>query len=392
MVPWFNADGAPRKDPDVKILYIVNEDWFFVSHFLGIARAARDAGHQIHVAARVGRDGAAIRAEGFALHPITQDRGRASPLRALATVMRLRRLIRAERPDLVHTLSTQSTLLGGLAARLAAAPALALSPTGLGHFWTEPGLASVLGRQVTRGLLRVIRAAPALVVFFENRDDPPELGFDAADGRIVMLGGAGVDPAAFPPQPPPQAPPVRFAVVARMLRSKGVSEAVEAVALARSHGLDATLDLWGSPDPDNRNTFAEGDLQAWSRRDGIRWRGPTSDVAGVWRDSHVALLLSYREGLPRSLVEAAASARPIITTDVPGCRAVVDDGVEGLLAPPRDVEAAARAIERLARDADLRARMGAAARRRFEAEFAIDRVAAKVLAAYARLQSARVAR
>ena len=258
-------------------------------------------------------------------------------------------------------------MLGGLAARLAGAPALALSPTGLGHFWTEPGFASWLARQVTRGLLRVIRAAPALVVFFENRDDPPELGFDPADGRIVTLGGAGVDPAAFPPQPPPQAPPVRFAVVARMLRSKGVAEAVEAVGLARSRGLDATLDLWGSPDPGNRNTFAESDLQAWSRRDGIRWRGPTSDVAGVWRDSHVALLLSYREGLPRSLVEAAASARPIVTTDVPGCRAVVDDGVEGLLAPPRDIEAAARAIERLGRDADLRAawaRRRAAASRR----------------------------
>jgi glycosyltransferase involved in cell wall biosynthesis len=180
---------------------------------------------------------------------------------------------------------------------------------------------------------------------------------------------------------------VRLAVVARMLRSKGVAEAVEAVTRARSRGLDAALDLWGSPDPGNRNTFTDADLQAWNRRDGICWRGPTSDVAGVWRDSHIALLLSYREGLPRSLVEAAASARPIITTDVPGCRAVVDDGVEGLLVPPGNVEAASRAIERLASDADLRLRMGAAARRRFATEFTVDLVAAKVLAAYARVQS-----
>ncbi len=373
----------------MKILYVVNEDWFFVSHFLGIARAARAAGHQILVATRVGRDGAAIRQEGFELFPIAHDRGRASPIRALAAVMRLRWLIRAERPDLVHALSTQSTLLGGLAARLAPAPALALSPTGLGHFWTEPGLASWLARQVTRLLLRAISGAPGLVVFFENRDDPPELGFSLADGRLVFLGGAGVDPAAFPPQPPPPSPPVRLAVVARMLRSKGVAEAVEAATLARARGLDVTLDLWGSPDPGNRNTFSEADLHAWSRRDGVRWRGATRDVAGVWRDSHVALLLSHREGLPRSLVEAAASARPIIATDVPGCRAVVDDGVEGLLAPLGDIEAAARAIERLARDPDLRASIGAAARRRFEAEFTIDRVAAKVLAAYARAPAAR---
>jgi len=366
----------------MKILYIVNEDWFFVSHFLGIARAARAAGHQVLVATRVTRHGASIRAEGFDLHPTEQDRGRASPTSALATIISLRRLIRSERPDLVHALSTQSTLLGGLAARLAGAPALALSPTGLGHFWTEPGVASFLARQVTRWLLLLIRSAPVLVVFFENRDDPAELGFDIADSRIVILGGAGVDPAAFPPQPPPPAPPVRLAVVARMLRSKGVAEAVEAVARARSRGLDVTLDLWGSPDPANRNTFTEADLAAWNRREGIRWRGSTSDVAGVWRDSHVALLLSYREGLPRSLVEAAASARPIVTTDVPGCRAVVDNGVEGLLVPPRNVEATARAIERLASDADLRLQLGAAARRRFEAEFSVDLVVAKVLAAY----------
>lgn len=373
----------------MKILYIVNEDWFFVSHFLGIARAARAVGHDVAVATRVVRDGEAIRAEGFALHPIAQDRGRASPIRALAAAMRLRRLIRAERPDLVHALSTQSTLLGGLAARLAPAPALALSPTGLGHFWTEPGIGSWLARQITRLLLRVIGGAPNLVIFFENRDDPPELGFNVTDARLVFVGGAGVDPAAFPAQPPPPGPPVRFAVVARMLRSKGVAEAVEAMTRARSRGLDATLDLWGSPDPGNRNTFAEADLQEWSRREGIRWRGATRDVAGVWRDSHVALLLSHREGLPRALVEAAASARPIIATDVPGCRAVVDDGVEGLLAPLGDIEAAARAIERLAGDADLRARMGAAARRRFEAEFTIDRVAATVLAAYARAPATR---
>jgi glycosyltransferase involved in cell wall biosynthesis len=376
----------------MKILYIINEDWFFVSHFLGIARAARAAGHQILVATRVADHGAVIRAEGFELHPIEQDRGRLSPGGALGTILSLRRLIRIERPDLVHALSTQSTLLGGLAARFAFAPALALSPTGLGHFWTEPGLASLLARQATRWLLRVIRTAPVLIVFFENREDPAELGFDSADSRIVILGGAGVDPAAFPAQPPPQAPPTRIAVVARMLRSKGIAEAVEAISLARSNGLDVTLDLWGSPDPGNRNTFSEADLAGWNRRAGICWRGSTNDVAGVWRDSHIALLLSHREGLPRSLVEAAASARPIIAADVPGCRAVVEDGVEGLLVAPRNAEAAARAIERLARDADLRARMGAAARARFEAEFSLDRVVAKVLAAYAGIQSGLGAR
>jgi glycosyltransferase involved in cell wall biosynthesis len=171
-----------------------------------------------------------------------------------------------------------------------------------------------------------------------------------------------------------------------MLRFKGIADAVEAVSLLRARGYDIELDLWGDPDPGNRRAITIEELDAWNALPGIKWRAFTGDIASVWRNSHIAMLLSHGgDGLPRSLVEAAASARPIVTTDVPGCRAVVNDGVEGILVPARNPAAVAEALERLSTDSLLRTRMGGAARRRFELEFTMAAVADKVIAAYARM-------
>jgi glycosyltransferase involved in cell wall biosynthesis len=367
-------------DGFVKILYIINEDWFFVSHFLGIARRARDAGHEIGVAARIQNHGDFLRAEGFRVFPVGHDRGKLGPLRAFSAMSGLYRLIRAERPDLVHIFTTQSIVYAAPMARLAGVGAIALAPTGLGYLWTEKGIFSFLGRQVVRFAMRVARGAPKVMMFFENLDDPKEFGLDAAsDPRIVILGGAGVEPAEFPTLPAPAAPPVRIAMVSRMLRFKGAADAVAAVEILRARGHDVELELWGSPDPDNRRAILVSELEAWSALPGISWRGHTKDIASVWRNSHIAMLLSHGgDGLPRSLVEAAASGRPIVTTDVAGCRAVVNHGVEGLLVPPKDPAAVADALEGLLTDPELREKMGRAARRRFEAEFTADIVAEKV--------------
>jgi glycosyltransferase involved in cell wall biosynthesis len=375
----------------VKILYIINEDWFFVSHFLGIARRARDAGHEIGVAARIQNHGDFLRAQGFLVFPVGHDRSKLGPLRAFAATWGLYRLIRSQQPDLVHIFTTQSIVYAAPAARLAGVGAIAVAPTGLGYLWTEKGIVPFVGRQVVRLAMRVARGAPKVLMFFENLDDPKEFGLDAAsDPRIVVLGGAGVEPADFPPAPTPAAPPVRVAVVSRMLRFKGVADAVAAVTLLRGRGRDVELDLWGSPDPDNRRSIQPSELQAWSALPGISWRGHTKDIAAVWRDSHIAMLLSHGgDGLPRSLVEAAASGRPIVTTDVAGCRAVVNHGVEGLLVPPKDPAAVADALEDLLADPELREKMGRAARRRFETEFTADIVAEKVNNAYLNFSNRR---
>jgi glycosyltransferase involved in cell wall biosynthesis len=175
--------------------------------------------------------------------------------------------------------------------------------------------------------------------------------------------------------PEPPAPPVRIAVVARMIESKGIATAVGAVRRAREFGADVELDLYGEPDRSNPLSIPEDQLRKWSLEPGIRWRGHTPDVAAVWREHHIALYLSrYREGLPRSLIEAAASGRPIVTADTTGCREFVHDGREGFVVAPGDVDGAARAIKLLADDPALRTRMGVAANARFHQGFTEETV------------------
>lgn len=350
-----------------KLLFLATEDWFFASHFLGFARAAQAAGCDAIVAARVREHRAVIEATGARVIPVDAERRAVGPLALVNTARRYRALMRAEKPAIVHCIALKPVLLGGLAARLAGAPNLVLAPTGLGYLWTADGLTARLGRLAVRSGIKALNV-PRARFLFENRDDPAEFGLDPGDEtKVAIVSGAGVSPDDFPVQPMPEGGPLRVAVVARMLRSKGITEAVEAVRRARAKGADIALELWGEPDPANPGSIAREELERWSKEPGIAWRGRSTKVQDVWRTNHVAMLLSHGgEGLPRTLVEAAASGRPIVTTDVPGCRDVVQDGIEGRRVPPRDAEAAAEALVALAADAELRQRMGQAARARFE--------------------------
>jgi glycosyltransferase involved in cell wall biosynthesis len=169
-----------------------------------------------------------------------------------------------------------------------------------------------------------------------------------------------------------------------MIWPKGIGDAVEATRLARAAGVPVELNLFGEPDPSNRQSIPADVLAEWSAEPGIAWHGCTTDVARVWREHHIAMLLSYyREGVPRTLLEAAAAGRPIITTDVIGCRDIVRDGIEGLLVPPRDPAAAARAVERLARDPALRVKLGRNARAHVETRFTEAAIMRAVGALYA---------
>ncbi len=374
-----------------KLLYLVTEDWFFCSHFLPMARGAKAAGFDVSVATRVGEHGAAIEAEGFRLLPFASDRRSLSPLRTSQTFAQALELLRAEKPDIVHCIALPMVVLGGMAARFAGIPAIVLAPTGLGHLWIEDDLKVRMARHAIR--LAVMGLQGSNVHFlFENADDPREFGIDAGDpSRVTIVGGAGVDGRVFRPAPEPPGPSMKVALVARMIDPKGIAEAVAAVNLARSRGADIELDLYGAPDPQNRRSIDEARLQEWSRLPGITWRGATGDIAGVWRDHHAAILLSSREGAPRSLIEAAASGRPIVATDVTGCREIVKNGENGFLVKLNDVGAAADALVRLAENPDLRAHFGENGRERFERGFTADVVAETVLNVYRRTANARLA-
>jgi glycosyltransferase involved in cell wall biosynthesis len=352
-----------------KILYLVAEDWFFCQHFLPMARVAHEIGCDVVVATRMRARAADIAAAGCRLIPLESERGSLGVLEMLRTLIRITRIVAAERPDILHCIALRMVVLGGLAARLAGAKGLVLALTGLGHVWTENRPLERVARGLARRLVGTWLRRPGTRYLFENHDDPGEFGLDVACSDVTIVGGAGVRAGDFPVTAEPRHPPLKVAVVARMLQPKGIAEAVAAVRQARAWGADVELDLYGPTDPPNRRALSVAELHRWSAEPGIVWRGPTTDIARVWREHHVAMLLSYREGLPRSLVEAAAAGRPILTTDVPGCREIVREGVEGLLVPPREMQSAAEALVRLARDPKLRAMMGAAANLRFNERF-----------------------
>jgi glycosyltransferase involved in cell wall biosynthesis len=365
-----------------KLLYLVTEDWFFVSHFLPMAREARAMGFEVVVATRVREQAARIVAEGFRVVPLEGERRSVGIVEVVRGFARIVRIARAERPDLVHCIALRMVALGGLAARFGGVRRLVLAPTGLGTLWSGDSTLNRVGRTLLRFVIgRWLRGANTRYLF-ENTDDAREFGLSGAEVTIVP--GAGVDPDDFPPASEPPVPPLKVAVVARMIAAKGIEDAVVAVRRARALGAAVELDLYGSPHPSNPRSCSEDELTTWSAEPGIAWRGRTADVAEVWRTHHVAMLLTwYREGVPRSLIEAAASGRPIVTTDSPGCRDLVRDGREGILVPLRDTEAAARALVELAADPELRQRLGQAAQKRFQDGYTEIAVRQAVRSAYA---------
>ena len=366
-----------------KLLYLVTEDWFFASHFLPMARSAKAAGFEVVVATRVRDHAHLIAAEGCRVVPLENERRSFGPFEALRSFWRMVHIVRTERPHIVHCIALRMVVLGGLAARLGGAKRLVLAPTGLGHVWSNDGPVERVARALARLIVgRWLKGADTRYLF-ENTDDPREFGLDAEKPPVTIVPGAGVDPEEFSPSPEPAAPPVKVAVVARMIAPKGIAEAVAAVRRARELGAPVELHLYGVPDPSNRRSCTEAELRRWSAEPGIFWHGRSHDVAAVWRENHVAMLLTwYREGVPRSLIEAAACGRPIVTTDAPGCRDLVRDRREGMLVPLRDSEAAARSLVELCRDENLRARLGQAAHARFLERFTEQDVRRAVSSVY----------
>ena len=383
-----------------KLIFLVTEDWYFWSHRLPMARAARDAGFAVAVATRVREHGDRIRGEGFGLHGLPWRRRGDGTLGAARAVAAIAALYRRERPDIVHHVALKPVLFGGLAVRLAfpwrtgprlAGPRRTGRPTsiaavnGLGSgLGAEGGLARLARPMIDRGLGWALRrAAGGGRVIVQNPEDGAALaGIGIAREKLVLIRGSGVDTAHFAPLPEPAGPVVTVALVARMLRSKGVFEAAEAVRRLRAQGLAIELVLAG-PTDDNADSLDDRALAALATEPGIAWLGRVEDVREVWRRAAIAVLpSSYGEGVPKALLEAAACARPIVASDMPGCREVVRPGETGLLAPPRDVGALAEALAALAGDPARRAAMGRAGRALVEREFGEGRIAAETLALY----------
>lgn len=352
--------------PRPKLLFVATEDWFFASHFLPMARAARELGFDVAVIARERNHRRVIEATGARLIGLEAERRSLDPRALFKQIGALKRLIAAEKPDILHCIALKPIALAGLAGKLAGVERRVYALTGLGFLGAKQGAFAAAARFAAIAWLRGAIDGPKVRFLFENPDDPVTLGLDPQDAaKVAIVGGAGVDPLILMPSPMPPAPPLKVALVARMLWSKGVDLAVEAVRLARAEGAKVTLTIHGAPDPSNPKAIPETTLQEWAARPGITWAGPTRDIEGVWKAHHLCILPSRGgEGLPRTILEAAACGRAILTTDVPGCRSFVRDGQDGMVVPADDAAALARALVALARSSGLAERMGDNARAR----------------------------
>ncbi len=372
------------------LLFLAAEDFFFVSHRMTLARAARDAGYRVVVATRVAAHGQAIEAEGFRLVPIRLRRGLRNPLADAMAILDLVGVYRRERPDLVHHLSLKPVVFGSIAARLARAPVVVNALTGLGLLYSEAPGASLWLRGPVSAALRLLSAGRRTWTLVQNADDLATLRAAGigTDERRVLIRGSGVDIGRFTPTQEAPGVPVA-AMVARLVGLKGVRDLVAAARILKARGTAIRIALVGSPDPDNPTAISREEIESWVEDGLVEWWGQRSDIPAVWAEAHIAVQPSRGgEGIPKSLLEAGASARPLVTTDVPGCRELVSDGVDGLVVPPRNPVALADALEALATDAALRRRLGRAARATVESQHADTAVAAATLALYRRALSA----
>jgi glycosyltransferase involved in cell wall biosynthesis len=384
-MPFASARALSAGRRPARLVMVVNVDWFFLSHRLPVALAARDAGLEVVVTAADTGRGAEIRAHGLRFVPLPVSRRGLGPVAELRTLGFLAVLYRRLRPDLVHHVTIKPVLYGTLAARLAGRPGVVNAISGLGYVFGAGGAGPLRGS--IRALYRRALRYPGVRTIFQNpedRDDFVREGLVRAHDT-VLIRGSGVSLHTFRATPEPQGTPVVL-LPARLLWEKGVGEFVEAARVLRAEGVDARFVLAGRVVEGNPTCVPEAELRRWVDEGVVEWWGDRADMPEVLAASTVvALPTFYKEGLPKVLLEAAACARPLVATDIPGCREIVRPGVNGVLIPPRDPAALAGALRGLLADAAARARMGSASRRIAEAEFSDRLVVEQTLALYAEL-------
>jgi len=345
-------------------------------------------GYEVVVATRITDDREKIEHEGFRVRPLSWRRGSLHPLREIGALREIVRVYREEQPALVHQVAIKPAVYGSLAARFAGHPPTVNMVAGLGYVFTSRDFkARVLGallRIALRGMLR----EPDSRLIFQNPDDERVLNevCRPRPGQMILIRGSGVDVDVFTPRPEPSRPTVTM--VARMLWNKGVGDLVEASRLLRERGKSVRVRVVGAPDFENPSSISEAQLRAWNDEGVIEWEGRREDIDRVWEDTTIAVLpTAYGEGVPKALLEAAATGRPIVATDTAGCREIVRHKENGLLVPVGDPQALAGAITDLLSDPEMRRAMGMRGRRLVESEFTEKLVVQQTLDVYRSLHA-----
>ena len=376
--------GRPR------LVFVVTEDWYFVSHRLALARAAKDAGYDVSVIARISRHAQTIRDCGLDLHPIAFDRSGMNPLAEWRIVAQLTSIYRTIKPDIVHHVAMKPALYGSLAARRARVPGVVNALMGLGYVFSSDDATARFLKPFVRLAFRAAMVTSSSRVIVQNADDAALLRKDrlAREEAIQLIVGSGVDLAAFPMSPEPDGR-VRVVLPARLLRDKGIFEFIEAARILKADGVDAEFVLAGAPDNSNPSSVTDANIAQWVGEGLVTYLGWSDDMAPVLSKATIVCLPSYREGLPKVLLEAAATGRAIVTTDVPGCREVVRYGENGWLVAARSGVALADGLRRAIANPDLRQRYALAGRKVVEDHHSIHAINQQTLRVYSEILSLR---
>jgi len=378
-----------------KLLFVVNEPYFFVSHRLPLALGAKQAGYEIHVAAPNENVWAPEDFEtrpffddlGISFHEISLSRRGMNVAEEILTLRSMFQLYRRLRPDIVHHITPKAVLYGGLIARIIGVPASVLAFPGLGHYFATQNVKARLIRMMLARGYSLAAGHPNSWAIIQNPDDAltlKNLGV-TRHGRTTITRGSGVSLISFSDSELPDGPPL-VVLPARMIWEKGVGEFVEVARRLKRSGCEVRFALVGNTHASNPRAVPERSLQAWHEEGVIEWWGRRDDMPRVLSAAHIVCLPSvYGEGIPKVLMEAAACGRAIVTYDVPGCRETVIDGVSGHLVPAGDNELLAEYISKLVTDRTLCRRMGREGRRLAEAEFGIENIVDQTLKVYRNL-------
>lgn len=365
------------------IVYFVTEDWYFCSHRLSLAIAAQKAGYTVYVITRVTAHGDVIESAGLSLIPISLSRRGKNPLSEAMILKKLIGIYKSIQPEIVHHVALKPVIYGSIAAWIAGVPARVNAMGGLGYLFSSESTMARVFRPVIKLLFRLLLNNARTAVILQNSDDIDVLcGSGAVDhDRVRLIRGAGVDTSEYRRQPESGDTPIVM-LASRLLWDKGIGEFVKAAEILKRDGAIARFILAGDGDDHNPQSIHADQIQAWREDGNVEIWGKCSDMPTVFGKVHIVCLPSYREGLPKVLIEAASCGRPIVTTFAPGCREIVTNGVNGILVPIQNVDALVRAIRKLLDSPDLRSRMGLAGRRLVKEKFSLPIVLRKTLAVY----------
>lgn len=358
-----------------RLLFVVTEDWYFVSHRLDLAKAAKMRGYRVAVLCRVSACQDIIESAGIELMNWRLERGSVNPFLEFRSLIDVRNALRTFNPDLVHAVALKPSVYAAVMGKITGTGASVYALGGLGFIFSSSRPKARLFRTILLRVFRWMFSQKRTLLILQNPDDQTLLISERAIApeKVRLIRGVGVDTDLFCPRPNPPGPPVVI-LPARLLWDKGVGEFVAVARALRSKGVVARFVLVGASDPHNPESIHEDNVQGWVAEGIVEAWGHRDDMPEVLRQSSIVCLPSYREGLPKALIEAASCARPIVAFDVAGCREVVEHGKNGLLVPFGDIDKLSTALATLISDPELRGRMGDAGRDKVLREFSKERI------------------